>query len=84
MIKLEPVNSSLIAAYGYDSTNYVLLVRFKSEKANRLHQYSPVYPPTVSEVFDTPGSIGSKFIKQIQRGPFIHTIANDSPNSIKI
>ena len=60
--KLKPVKSSMINGYSYDSESLELTVQFKNgvEKT-----YKHVPPPTMSAVFDTPGSIGSKFHKLI-------------------
>ena len=59
-IKYRPVKSSLLAGYSYDSQTQVLSVQFKdgSEK-----DYKDIDPPTMSKIFDSPGSVGSKFLK---------------------
>lgn len=58
------LNSTLLQAYSYDPHAYTLSVVFKDGTAV---EYYNVLPPAVSEVFDTPGSVGSKFRKQIAR-----------------
>lgn len=57
-VKPKVVKSSLLQAYSYDAETYKLTVTFNdgTEKV-----YKDVDPPTLSKVFDSPGSIGSKF-----------------------
>lgn len=59
-----PVKSSLIRAYSYDSHAQTLSVTFTDGSE---FDYEKVDPPTMSKVFDSPGSIGSKFQKLISR-----------------
>ncbi len=56
------VNSTLIQAYSYDHETLTLSVTFKDGSE---FDYQKVDPPTMSKVFDTPGSVGSKFRKLI-------------------
>lgn len=60
----KKVNSSIISSYEYDSQKYVLTVTFKTGNS---WQYKNVMPPVVSQVFDSPGSIGSKFKRLISK-----------------
>lgn len=56
------VKSTLIQAYSYDSESQTLSVIFKDGAE---FDYQQVPPPVMSQVFDSPGSIGSKFRKLI-------------------
>jgi hypothetical protein len=58
------VKSSIIQAYEYDSSKQELLVTFKN---NSTWKYTKVSPVEMSEVFDRPGSIGSRFLSKIKR-----------------
>lgn len=60
--KLKPVKSSMIKAYSYDAQTLELTVIFSNGKER---VYKQVQPPDMSQVFDAPGSIGSKFHKII-------------------
>lgn len=62
--KLKPVQSSLLQAYSYDSDSLELTVIYKDGTQIK---YKNVPPPVMSQVFDSPGSIGSKFLKLISR-----------------
>jgi hypothetical protein len=62
-----PVKSSILAGYAYDIKGHILTVRFNNGTE---HEYYNVFPPVISQVFDTPGSIGSKFIKLIRSGSY--------------
>ncbi len=56
------VKSTLIQAYSYDHQAQTLSVTFRDGTDV---DYFNVPPPIMSKVFDTPGSVGSKFRKQI-------------------
>ena len=56
------LNSTLLQQYSYDAQAYTLHVTFKDGTDV---DYFNVLPPVVSAVFDTPGSVGSKFRQQI-------------------
>jgi hypothetical protein len=56
------VKSSLIRAYSYDSQSLTLSVTFTDGSE---FDYEKVDPPTMSKVFDSPGSVGGKFRKLI-------------------
>ncbi len=56
------VNSSSIQAYEYDAEAMTLSVTFKDGSE---YDYQGVPPPVISKVFDSSGSIGSKFKKYI-------------------
>ena len=60
----KKVNSAIISSYEYDSAKYELTVTFKSGEA---WTYKNVMPPVVSTVFDSPGSVGSKFLRLIKK-----------------
>lgn len=69
-MKPKPVNSSYIAAYEYDADKYTLTVLLKNGTELK---YKDIKPPTISSVFDSPGSVGSKFLKQIAaKFPVVH------------
>lgn len=63
MNELKPIKSSLIAAYSYDPNSYILNVVFKSgvEKA-----YKEIKPDVMAKVFQSGGSVGSKFHRFIR------------------
>lgn len=61
-LTVKPVNSTLIRAYSYDSSTQTLSVTFTDGAE---FDYEKVDPPTMSKVFDSPGSTGSKFHKLI-------------------
>lgn len=71
MDKAKPVdrkvNSSLISSYSYDVSNYVLTVTLYNGES---WAYQGVMPPVVSQVFDSPGSVGAKFSKLIKQGSY--------------
>lgn len=64
---LKIVNSTLIQSYSYDSEAYTLSVSFKDGTDV---DYYNVMPPVVSSVFDSPGSVGSKFLKQVVKAGY--------------
>lgn len=64
-IKLEPVESSLIAATGYDPASNTLAVQFKSGDT---YHYEGV-PPEVVQAMDEADSVG-KFFGQNIRSQF--------------
>jgi hypothetical protein len=53
------VDSSAIIGYAYDANSYVLDVFYKG-KNQSIYRYYNVFPPVVSDVFDSAGSIGLK------------------------
>lgn len=61
-LTIKPVKSTLIRAYSYDSQSQTLSVIFTDGAE---FDYEKVDPPTMSKVFDSPGSTGSKFRKLI-------------------
>lgn len=63
----KKVNSSLISSYMYDSTNYVLTVTLYNGED---WEYKGVMPPVISQVFDSPGSIGAKWTRLIKHGAY--------------
>lgn len=62
--KPKPVKSSYIAAYSYNPDSYELSITFKNGVERT---YKDVKPPLMSQVFDSSGSVGSKFIRLIGR-----------------
>lgn len=58
------VKSSLIQAYEYNAETQTLSVTFQDGAE---FDYEKVDPPTMSKVFDSPGSVGSKFQKFISK-----------------
>lgn len=52
------VDSSSIQGYSYDAQSYVLDVWYKSSRS--LYRYFNVFPPVVSQVFDSGANIGKK------------------------
>lgn len=62
------VNSGSINCYDYDSDKRVLTVTFKPSGSQ--YEYKNVTPSIVSAVFETGGSIGSKFYSLIKHGGF--------------
>jgi len=60
--KQKIVKSSLIQAYSYDPHEMTLSITFQDGTEI---DYFKVPPPEMSKVFDTPGSVGSKFRKLI-------------------
>lgn len=65
--KQTVVKSSIIQAYDYNDRTYELNVTFK-DGAEWL--YKGVTPDVMSSVFDSAGSIGSKFLKKIKHGNY--------------
>ena len=61
------LNSTLLQGYSYDPQAYTLSVTFKDGTDI---DYVNVPPPVVSKVFDTPGSVGSKFVKHIAKAGY--------------
>jgi hypothetical protein len=57
------IKSSLIETWSYDSQTQELEITFKSGSS---FKYLGVSPDIISKVFDSPGSIGSKFIRFIR------------------
>jgi len=63
------LKSSILQDYSYDAQSYTLTVTFKN--GNKF-QYFNILPPTMSSVFDSGGSVGSRFVKQIAHSfPFV-------------
>lgn len=60
--KEKIVNSKSIRAYSYDAQTYKLSVTFADGAE---YEYSNVMPDVMSQVFDSPRSIGSKFRRLI-------------------
>lgn len=54
--------SSSVVGYSYDAQTYELIVWFHGGVA---YQYSNVMPPEMSQVFDSPGSVGAKLRRLI-------------------
>ncbi len=65
--KQKIVKSSIIQAYEYDDRAYTLTVTFIDGSE---WLYKGVTPDVMSGVFDRPGSVGSRFIKQIKNGRY--------------
>lgn len=61
------VKSSILRAYTYDANEKSLNVIFVDGSE---WLYKGVMPDVMSQVFDSSGSIGSKFIKLIKRGKY--------------
>jgi hypothetical protein len=61
------IKSSLLDTYTYNNQTLELEVTFKSGDS---WVYKNVDPGTISKVFDSPGSIGSKFVKLIKHGKY--------------
>ena len=57
------LKSSILSSYTYNSTEYILTVTYNDGES---YMYKNIMPPTISNVFDSPGSIGSKFIRLIR------------------
>lgn len=74
--ELQHVKSSLISSYAYDVESQTLSVAFVTDP-DTTHNYSPVPPPVMSQVFDTAQSIGSMFHRLIRKGNYKHTLANE-------
>lgn len=73
---LQPIKSGIIRAWSYDSANQTLSVSFMSDQ-DTTHLYSPVSPDLMASVFQSGGSVGSKFIKLIRNVRNVrHTIEN--------
>ena len=64
-MELKPIKSSLIQAYSYNEKTLDLDIVFKDGVERTYHK---VNPDTMSLVFDSSGSIGSKFHKLIGKG----------------
>lgn len=64
------INSSSIIGYTYDSNTYKLTVYYKG-KSGAVHEYSNVMPPTISQIFDSGGSIGRKAYQKLKGYPSI-------------
>ena len=62
--ELKPLKSSLLSAYSYNSSDKTLDVVFQDGTEMT---YKDVAPPIMSRVFDSPGSIGSKFLRLIAK-----------------
>lgn len=60
--KVKPVKSTMLQGYSYDAQSLVLTVIFKNGTERT---YKNIAPPLMSQVFDRPGSIGSKFKRLI-------------------
>jgi hypothetical protein len=58
------VKSSIIQSYSYDSDKQELTVNFKN---NSSWLYKKVDPVLMSNTFDKPGSIGSRFLSMIKK-----------------
>lgn len=67
------VNSSSIRSYSYDVSSQTLVVQFVGADGDD-HVYSNVTPDVISKVFDSGGSVGSKFHKLIKQGGFSHKL----------
>lgn len=65
--KEQKVNSSLVSSYSYDSSKYVLTVTLYNGES---WSYQGVMPPVVSQVFDSPGSVGAKYSRLIKHGAY--------------
>lgn len=61
------VRSHTIKAYDYDANTYGLTVWFNGGDE---YHYDHVTPDVMSSVFDTPGSVGSKFYRLIVKGKY--------------
>lgn len=53
------INSKSIVGYSYDANAYVLDVFYQGRKQS-IYRYFMVYPPVMSQIFDSSGSMGSK------------------------
>ena len=62
--------SAIVSSYEYDDKSLVLKVTFTN---NQVWQYINVFPNVITQVFDEPGSVGSKFIKLIKHGGYLGT-----------
>lgn len=78
-IALKPVESSQIAAIGYDAESKTLAIRFNS--GQKIYHYAGV-PQEVFDGFST-GSAGKHFSSAV-RGKFTHTIVNHEPSTKEI
>jgi hypothetical protein len=59
-------NSSAVVGYSYDATNYVLDVWFKG-KSQPIYRYYLVYPPVMSQIFDSGSGHGLK-LRNLTKG----------------
>jgi hypothetical protein len=62
VLPLKPdklVQSGSIIGYSYDSNSYILDVFYKGRN-QAIHRYNNVFPPVISQIFDSSGSIGRK------------------------
>jgi hypothetical protein len=58
-------NSSSILGYSYDPKAYVLTVWYKG-KSGSIYQFFNVFPNAISEIFDSPYSVGKKLKENIK------------------
>lgn len=65
--KEQIVKSTFLQSYRYDAQNLKLSVTFRD---GTNVDYFDVPPPVMSGVFDRPGSVGARFVRQIVRGKF--------------
>lgn len=70
MTPLKPVQSTMIAAHGYDAASRTLAVHF--HKGTHVHHFMDV-PPEVAAGLDSAESIGRYFNANV-RGKFEHTL----------
>ena len=73
MIQLKPIQSSNLAATGYDPATKVLAIRFTG--GDKVYHYQDV-PPEVAAGLDSAESAGRYFASHI-RGKFAHNVVLD-------
>lgn len=62
------VNSSTVLTYDYDSESHVLHIKYKMNGSE--WDYHNITQSTVDAVFNSGGSVGSKFHHLIKRGQY--------------
>ena len=65
--KEKIVNSSIIQSYTYNPDTQTVDIVFKSDTGNTW-QYAKVTQSLIDQVFNSSGSVGSKFIRLIKNG----------------
>lgn len=61
---VKPLKSTLLTSYSYDAKSYELTVTFRN--GDEL-TYQDVRPDVFSKVFESGGSLGSKFLRNIAK-----------------
>jgi len=61
------IRSSSVIGYSYDPFSYQLDVWYRFKHGNSLYRYFLVYPPMISQIFDSGPSVGKK-ARQMLKG----------------